>query len=868
MEAVDSDIPQWKKDLIARLRSQNRTVAASSGSDQQLSVSPQHSSSDRAGHQPSSTCKSESVTSGVSSPLASEQCNVISTTCSLPKQHKMVQERVWVDNKHDPFAEAMNDNYANNGYHKDSDDDSDSSEDLHYGPGIVNKLKNKYLSLALRESNVRPSILHMRKATSLENLLDDVPNGNGGDRQFRSRLNGNDTKNAPNRYRNVARGEMKRARSVEAISRFDHHVPLISDIHPNRQSLHEEMLIAAEKEGNDHLHRKMMLDNQLEANIENKFNSNNVGTRINRPKRIQPIMNEKEKPPADVVKQAKMIFERRPEQRTKAPPQTGDVAAKVDSFNNIIVKNKVDSKIVSKKPPIKHTKPVLNDKPKSNTRPVAKPVVVSEEVLKSPPPRSLELNKVPKKDFKDELPLPSPIPDVSRIDFHNKGENERGKNGSSLSETPDLILTSSPLPAVTSPTYNKKNLTENFLREEILSSSPLLPRSPLLSPTVRPTSPLLSPSRLRPVSPLLNPRKSPSPTNFKPTVLNYDADDSDGPGKKVSPTGTAVFNFSNQNVNQTHLPVNKNVSHAKTPPSQPLKIEINGHNEAKTTSSPSRLLQAQPPRSPPKFSPPPPPKIEEAVEKPAKSLTVTEIEKNLINTVKTLQQPNKGSVVCVSASVEVVNRSIVTTKKSRPREPASNTAVFNFTSRKDVPDYISNDRSRSPGRPELPKPGEGGIILIPGATISDSFTDEDEEILRSLEGPPSPCDVVFVNDNILIDGKSSLSQKTKRTKLRISFIDAGPEIYEYPSETSLLVDDSPLSPAQAQVGHTVPILGGSSLANYTPKGTEEFQPGVTRSAQPNIPAKPDITEVDAVSELVIEEIDKPFSSGTNADILF
>lgn len=64
------------------------------------------------------------------------------------------------------------------------------------------------------------------------------------------------------------------------------------------------------------------------------------------------------------------------------------------------------------------------------------------------------------------------------------------------------------------------------------------------------------------------------------------------------------------------------------------------------------------------------------------------------------------------------------------------------------------------------QPGESGIILIPGATILDSFVDEDEELLRSLEGPPSPCDVTFINDNILIDGKSSLSQKTKRAKVR------------------------------------------------------------------------------------------------------
>lgn len=64
--------------------------------------------------------------------------------------------------------------------------------------------------------------------------------------------------------------------------------------------------------------------------------------------------------------------------------------------------------------------------------------------------------------------------------------------------------------------------------------------------------------------------------------------------------------------------------------------------------------------------------------------------------------------------------------------------------------------------------GEGGIILLPGASIDESFTDEDEEILRSLEGPPSPCNVTFINDNILIDGKSSLSQKTKKAKVSVT----------------------------------------------------------------------------------------------------
>jgi hypothetical protein len=67
--------------------------------------------------------------------------------------------------------------------------------------------------------------------------------------------------------------------------------------------------------------------------------------------------------------------------------------------------------------------------------------------------------------------------------------------------------------------------------------------------------------------------------------------------------------------------------------------------------------------------------------------------------------------------------------------------------------------------------GEGGIILLPGASVGESFTDDDDEILRSLEGPPSPCDVTFINDNILIDGKSSLSQKTKKAKVNPSNLD-------------------------------------------------------------------------------------------------
>ncbi|CAH0553684.1 unnamed protein product [Brassicogethes aeneus] len=145
----------------------------------------------------------------------------------------------------------------------------------------------------------------------------------------------------------------------------------------------------------------------------------------------------------------------------------------------------------------------------------------------------------------------------------------------------------------------------------------------------------------------------------------------------------------------------------------------------------------------------------------------------------------------------------------------------------------------------LMKTGEGGIILIPGATILDSYTDEDEE-LRSLEGPPSPCDVEFLN---------------------ISFVDSIPEIFEYPSETSLLFDEVPSPVSNSTLGHSVPNLSGSTLSNYTPKGTEDFQLGVTRSIQSSLQTV-DKDETDKAD--LMKEAEEPiaFSAGTNSDILF
>ncbi|GJQ65083.1 hypothetical protein Trydic_g11981, partial [Trypoxylus dichotomus] len=60
------------------------------------------------------------------------------------------------------------------------------------------------------------------------------------------------------------------------------------------------------------------------------------------------------------------------------------------------------------------------------------------------------------------------------------------------------------------------------------------------------------------------------------------------------------------------------------------------------------------------------------------------------------------------------------------------------------------------------EPGEGGIIILPGATLDESLVDDDEDDWKKLlECPPSPCNVTFTNDNVLIEGRSSLKKLGK-----------------------------------------------------------------------------------------------------------
>lgn len=149
--------------------------------------------------------------------------------------------------------------------------------------------------------------------------------------------------------------------------------------------------------------------------------------------------------------------------------------------------------------------------------------------------------------------------------------------------------------------------------------------------------------------------------------------------------------------------------------------------------------------------------------------------------------------------------------------------VFNFSDRKDVPDYIENDGIILRPRPrELPKPGESGFVVLGDLTLETS-TDPDDSWAM---GPPSPCDVEFANANIVINGKSSMRNKTSRdSKFKIQFDDSLTSTFEYPSETSLLeatnggagydddVADGLLDAAAILVNSKIAAASNTSLSN-------------------------------------------------------
>ncbi|KAL0107376.1 hypothetical protein PUN28_015730 [Cardiocondyla obscurior] len=278
-----------------------------------------------------------------------------------------------------------------------------------------------------------------------------------------------------------------------------------------------------------------------------------------------------------------------------------------------------------------------------------------------------------------------------------------------------------------------------------------------------------------------------------------------------------------------------------------------GNNEAKTIRCPQKS----------EFSPPQKqigiirPLVSTKAQHPQQNLSNRELEKNLINRVKSIEQPTK--VVVSLKSTDEIQPAKKTNAGSgggggglwdtKPWNQQNNTMVFNFSNRKDVPDYIENDGLIIRRKREKPKVGDTGIIVL-DATLDASTTDDAEWEISG--GPPSPCDVSFLNDNVLINGRSNLSRTPRNHKHRIQFDDTATRTFEYPSEASILEGETSCVDGETSSSSgekqsapsnkisatgstsTMPsLLGGGGLANYTPSKvdltSEGFELGITRA---------------------------------------
>ncbi|EGI68398.1 hypothetical protein G5I_03041 [Acromyrmex echinatior] len=421
--------------------------------------------------------------------------------------------------------------------------ESDSSEELQYGPGIVNKLKCKYLNLTLRETNKsRASVQRFRRAASLEDLLDRDDEESSHEKvttskKYAKRSGGGVVAAAAatavasktDRYRNSSRGNdsMKRARSVETLMRYNS--VTVDEAMTARQVLVTRPVTNGVRQEpvNDHI----ILVDRTSVKIESRLCELDRPKPINKPKRIKPVLAETERPPPDLVKTTMRIFE---SSARKLKPK-GEVAAKVATFKTINDTFKAQTqtqKKLAQKPPLQ-PKPFINGgartaggigSPKKIVlphKPTAELIetqdgkeeyhidgVITEPIAQSVSSVVSKFQQIEK----SHSPSPSPEPSSCKLKFSPANSPEPPQMCKSKSATLEITIKSPPVTPVLSP--------------RILS--PRLPSSPSPIKDIRPgmqspSSPIKDLIRIQIPSPLHKPPLPPSPVKGEPSKTEVES---------------------------------------------------------------------------------------------------------------------------------------------------------------------------------------------------------------------------------------------------------------------------------------------------------------------------------------------------------
>ncbi|XP_055857283.1 probable serine/threonine-protein kinase nek3 isoform X2 [Episyrphus balteatus] len=638
--------------------------------------------------------------------------------------------------------------------------DFDPSEELQYGPGIVSKLRCRYLSLALRQSigKQRLPLDSLRRATSLNNLLD----GNGvhedEDEEDETPDTTNKERTSPSLHGSSQigiRGTSTLAKVNEGVieckenTKMDSYEKMTGPMRLSYNNQHRSRHI---KRGNDSLKRARSVEALLcekspwnfsnsqqttinngatdSVTIEDKINNARErllsGTDNSPPKRLTSIIDDTERPPPDLVKQTLKIFEASANRRggTVIRNSGGEVATKVANYKSIITQNK---------PSISFAKPALNPK---TSHQKFKPSTLTE--------------------VKNNINNSSPIsPTIA-------------SSSSSVQQSEKIVS-----PTISTPTTSGQSNTSKYFRPKMDSTSirnfgcvssvveglsenspDIIPRHNLIDKTVMsvdsPVTDLTkSIEKLRIESPTTTTQveRQQQPSQKESRFSSESSEAESGDDDDDSMDGEYVVN--NEESNSTKE-ISKSAleSIAKAGTSQQFIFQKN----TSVSFSKGNYLASEPLHDIPSLATAGStttttvkqigvirPLLAEYPQKQIKNncseemsnnqspsaLTSREIEKNRINNEKKIKtsesnnlMDNKKSLNTVTSKLKKIEVSgsedvtssqapaILISKKKRAgagNVPENNTMVFNFKDRKEVPDYIENDGLIFKHKRELPK---------------------------------------------------------------------------------------------------------------------------------------------------------------------
>ena len=638
----------------------------------------------------------------------------------------------------------------NNNCQRSNDDcESDSSEELQYGPGIVNKLKCKYMSMTLRENQtkgVRPSLSNLRRAASLENMLDndsDAGKPQITPHKFTKRPDANNTSKPEHisehqqRYRPTSRrnDSLKRARSVETLLRYDskslvatgHSIPSepvcdrvvkseFRDHNKNNtkllNALENEDIVIVENKMKYECARKTVGEEKVPL-FQQKKRTSSIGEEkvslFQQKKRTSSITEEAEFPPPDVVKQTLKIFEGTPSKRASRLTRSPAVSMKsapykrggtsVAKVNNTVdeMKGALNTKpLLLPKPVMSPERHIPNTQSPRNSSPAPFPLDIQPNIL-SP---SLS-SRIVALDALCSPPLSPLVSPTGATRLKSPTPSETGRKEVGIPTAPPV---EDSIHGVHTPLTNGKITAQDLVVEENSSYSD--------DDDVdgSSTSVVDGCTKSVPRSALDNIRKGGVSVEFKFGSSQSTKPKSYLPGaKSYLPTGQTSVPSKVVTRNQTVTSPNRErrnfvtitKSTSISPVTKSADLPLNQMKQVGVIRPIVNNLHST--------SPPP-------------SLTDREIEKNYINRTKSIEQPTSKVVVSLKPASDVAVGKVSREDKrghtddsvkgavdavklksnsdathsglwdSKPWNQPQNTMVFNFSGRKGpVPSYIEND---------------------------------------------------------------------------------------------------------------------------------------------------------------------------------